>query len=375
MVQEPAQDPGQQPEVVSDPYQRFSGLLAADRDAILTSYVSSLDEMHSPVGNDPRARAQTISNAAEAIADIQASLRSRDVHIDDRYRRLAWTIGKTRAESLLNPADSLRAAVTFFNVLVTALARYVGNDIELLPCFVTAVLALNETINLRVREATLAYTEYLLDRIQHAHLDERRRIARDLHDRLGEGLSVALRQLELYEISTRQSTHASNPGTGIVKEALAEAMRRLRTVTSDLRQDSVTGLEKALLNYVESAAPDANITLKVSGDESWASPTVIDEAFLIIREAIRNALTHGAPQVVMILVAVSPDELRAWVEDDGLGFTPVKGGNPASSGTGLTSMRERAALIGGRLALNSAPGQGTRVELTVPLSGHRDADA
>lgn len=61
---------------------------------------------------------------------------------------------------------------------------------------------------------------------------------------------------------------------------IAEAMRRLGMVTSDLRQDSVRSLERALIQYIDSAAADADIRLRVSGDETWAPPAVIDEAFL-----------------------------------------------------------------------------------------------
>ncbi len=117
---------------------------------------------------------------------------------------LAWMIGEARAESRLSPADLLRAAGAFFDVTVSSLGGHVKDDPELLPCFITAVVALNESISRRIREATLAYTGYLLERVDQAHIDERRRIARDLHDRLGEGMSVALRQLELHELAERE---------------------------------------------------------------------------------------------------------------------------------------------------------------------------
>jgi signal transduction histidine kinase len=112
------------------------------------------------------------------------------------------------------------------------------------------------------------------------------------------------------------------------------------------------------------------VRLRVSGDETWASSTVLEEAFLIVREAIRNALRHGDPQLVLIGVALAPHELHAWVEDNGCGFTTSA--HPVFTGTGLASMRERAALLDGRLTIASAPGQGTQVELLVPLPGRRD---
>jgi signal transduction histidine kinase len=112
--------------------------------------------------------------------------------------------------------------------------------------------------------------------------------------------------------------------------------------------------------------------LRVSGDETWAPSAVTEEAFLIIREAVRNALRHGAPAMVLIGVAFAPHELHAWVEDDGRGFAFDDMVDDASAGAGLASMRERADLIGGRLTIASAPGRGARVELLVPLPGHRD---
>ena len=185
-------------------------------------------------------------------------------------------------------------------------------------------------------------------------------------------MSVALRQLELHEIASRQDPRTSAPQAAMAKQALAEAMRRLRLVTYDLRQDSVRSLEKGLVRYIDSADADAEVRLRVSGDESWAPLPVIDEAFLIIREAIRNALAHGLPRLVLIGVALAPHELLAWVEDDGTGFVAGQARDSGTAGTGLASMRERAATLGGRLRIASVPGQGTVVELLVPLPGHRD---
>ena len=377
MAEDPAQGSGWPSSEVRERRERFAALIRADQAAILTSYANSLKASRSPVIADPRACDQAMTDASEIMADVAASVQGSEIQIDSRYEMLPWIIGPAGAESQLSPADLLRAAETFFDVTVSSMASHVKDDPELLPCFTTAIVALNENINRRIREATLAYTGYLLERVDQAHIDERHRIARDLHDRLGEGMSVALRQLELHELtSNTDPLTPSSPRAAMAKDAITEAMRRLRVVTSDLRQESVRSLEKALIQYIDAAArdvaADADVRLRVSGDETWASPTVIDEAFLVIREAIRNALRHGTPRMVLIGVALAPHELRAWVEDDGCGFVPGPRADPASGGTGLTSMRERAALIGGRLTIASIPGQGTHVELLVPLPGHRD---
>jgi signal transduction histidine kinase len=209
----------------------------------------------------------------------------------------------------------------------------------------------------------------LFELVQDEHLRERRRIARDLHDRLGERLSVALRQLELLEIAPGEGLPGATPRSVIAREALVDAMQRLRAVISDLRQDPVINLEMALSQYIDSAGSSAEARLRVSGDQAWVPPAVSDEAFLIIREAIRNALTHGAAKVLLVTISLAPHELRASVEDNGTGFALATGTWSSPAGNGIASMNERAELLGGRLTITSVTGEGTRVELVVPLPG------
>lgn len=365
--------------------ERFADLISVERAAILAAYESRLLATGSPVAANPRARDQALRSCADIITDIAASLRGTGGNTGntgsdtgrgtgggtaDHDRVLARLIGETRADNPLSPADLLWATAAFFEVTVGALARHVDSDPRLLTCFVTSIVALNESISGLIREATLAYAGFLLERVDQAHVDQRRRLARDLHDRLGEGLSTALRQIELYELAV--GGQADSSGAESAKVTLAEAMRRLRRVTSGLRQESVRSLETSLVQYLDSVSTTAHVRLRVSGDETWVPSDIIEEAFLIIREAIRNALTHGLPQMVLIGVTLAPHELHAWVDDNGRGFARGDDANPVSGGTGLASMRERAATVGGRLTLDSAPDQGTHVELLIPLPGHHD---
>jgi signal transduction histidine kinase len=150
---------------------------------------------------------------------------------------------------------------------------------------------------------------------------------------------------------------------------ITETMRRLRVVTPDPCQEAARSLESSLVMYLDSVSSEADVRLRVSGSEDWAAPAIISEAFLILREAIRNALTHASPRTLLIDVILAPHELHAWVEDDGCGFLAAD----APAGIGLSSMRERATLLHGRLTLASTPGQGTQLELLIPLPGTRDA--
>ncbi len=139
--------------------------------------------------------------------------------------------------------------------------------------------------------------------MEQARADERRRIARDLHDRLGESLSAALRQLELHEITSGCDAEP-------VKDSLAEAMRRLRAVLGDLRPEPVRGLEGALARYLDSMVPEPQVRMAISGDEACVPGNILDEAFLIIKEAIRNVLRHSGSATLQISVTLAPHELR-----------------------------------------------------------------
>jgi signal transduction histidine kinase len=348
--------------------ERFAMMVEGDRAEVLSSYELCLI----PLLRNSGSREQALANGADIIDDVVTSIRSSDIRID-HYKLHTWNTDETGAMDQLSPAIALRAAVMFHNITSGVLVRHVNEDPALLPCFLIGILALNESINRRIREATLTYRGYLLKRIHRAHLDERLRIARELHDRLGEGVSAALRQVELHELSDLIQPAAADPHTSLAKDALTASLHDLRQVTSELRQEPVTNLEKALTSYISSLPADVDVRLRVNGDESWASPDIIDEVFMIIREALRNALAHGAPRLVLIGIDLAPHELHAWVEDDGIGFTPRSSSAPShSDAMGLAAMRERATLIGGNLIISSELGQGTEVELLVPLLESHD---
>lgn len=355
-------------------HERFAELIRTERATILAAYASSLQDLARPIVTDTWTHEQAMRDAAEIIDDVAAIVEGNETRPEDLGKTLPLLTGDSQAGGRRNPADLLRVASVLFEVTVRSLGSHVRSDPDLLPCFVMAVLALNESIGRRIREAAHAYAGLLLERVDQAHIEERRRIARDLHDQLGESMSVALRQFELYELGRERelaagSAKAASARGESVREAITETMRRLRVVTSDLRQEAVRSLENSLVTYLDSVSSEADVRLRVSGSENWAPPAVIGEAFLIIREAIRNALTHGYPRTLLIDIILAPHELHAWVEDDGCGFLVGE----VSAGVGLSSMRERAALLDGRLTVASTLGQGTQLELLIPLSGARDA--
>ncbi len=86
--------------------------------------------------------------------------------------------------------------------------------------------------------------------------------------------------------------------------------------------------------------------------------------FLILREGVRNAVSHAEAGRITVAVEITPEKVLGLIEDNGRGFDPRE----VRAGGGFKSIRERAALVGGSSRFESAPGEGTKVEVTVPLA-------
>ncbi|MCG5213818.1 histidine kinase [Streptosporangium soli] len=312
---------------------------------------------------------QLLANADEILNDVAVALEAGKVRSDDPHSRLARDIGTDRAEAGVHPRESLEAASLLFGIALETLGDRLRGHAEYARLFTIVVLSLEHSISTRIRAASASYTSFLLNRMHEVQVEERRRIARELHDRIGHGMSVAHQQLELHEFHRSREPARAVVNVELAGQAVQETMRNLRQVTSELHpHEPLKSLEKALLGYLGSVDTKAmTVHLHVNGDETWASPEVRDESFLIFREAARNALAHSGASVILIRIDIAPHELLGFVKDDGHGFCPEEATRKQSMG--LISMRERAQLLGGTVTVTSEPQEGTCVELHVPLHG------
>lgn len=347
-------------------------LIWADRDSILSRYREQLESLDNAIVHDDYAFVQAMAHGGQILDDVCASLLSGRVLVGEDYQPIAWEIGFTRAAEGVHPSESLQASSIFFSTVLDSVGRRLKERPDTFGLIVQAAKALEHSIMLRVRTAIAGYTGFLLNQVYDAQVNERRRIARDLHDRIGHCISVTHHQLELFNLYFESDMGKASQKVEVAQRAVRESMQNLRAFTSDLYDvNPLKSLDTALKHYIDSAAgEDLHVQLRVNGDEGWAGPEVIDEAFLVLREAARNALRHGNPSTLVINVDITPQELRAFVEDDGDGFDthdPARG-----DGLGVRSMRERARLLGGTLLLRSRVGQGTHVHLAVPLEGRGD---
>jgi signal transduction histidine kinase len=192
---------------------------------------------------------------------------------------------------------------------------------------------------------------------QAGRAEERRRIARDLHDGLAHELAyIASMARNSWRAQVNVDVHELSSAAD---RALDEA-RRAITVLSAAAPQSLVG---AVAQTAEDLGARLGVAVRLEvADDIDTPPDVTEHVLRIVREAITNAATHGGPTVVTVTVR-RDDGVRVVIEDDGCGFDPELG---AQAGFGLVSMRERADAIGAGFALASAPSLGTRIELALP---------
>ena len=226
----------------------------------------------------------------------------------------------------------------------------------------------------------------LLDALALAVAEERSRLARELHDTVAQALAALVNKLD----------QVGEPRTEIVEaRALAhQALEEMRRAIWGLRPALLEALplHEALAREVEQMADEAGLSSRVTlvGQPRPLLPQQEMALFRIAQEALSNTIRHAAARRVRVTLAYAEQDAQLSVEDDGRGFEPAaletirlpasatwmpyfeqsastSGAGPAGH-FGLQSMRERAQLVGGWLKLESAPGQGTRVIVTLPYA-------
>ena len=197
--------------------------------------------------------------------------------------------------------------------------------------------------------------------------DERRRIARDLHDDLGQQFTALRLKIDALTRADDQIDHGALEEIRAMAVAIDNGMDRLAW---DLRPAVLDefGLPEALSQFVNDWAKRSGIEAEMSPTNTakFRIPTEIEiNLYRIAQEALHNVHKHAAAHHVNVMLQRDNGHLRLVVADDGGGFDPET--DQRQGGLGLTSMRERAALIGGDLQIESTPGEGASIHVSVPL--------
>jgi signal transduction histidine kinase len=188
--------------------------------------------------------------------------------------------------------------------------------------------------------------------------EERRRLARDLHDGLAQELGYIVMHSRS-RISSGVATSELEPIARAAERALDEARRAISALTRPIDEP----LDVAVAQAVEDVAQrrGTRVQLELAPDVR-VDPAMREELLRIVREAVSNATRHAQPNVVTVELAAD-DAVTLRITDDGRGFDPRNG---RAGGHGLVSMNERARLLGGELRIESRAEGGTRVEVVVP---------
>ena len=201
---------------------------------------------------------------------------------------------------------------------------------------------------------------------------ERRHLARELHDEIGQQLTMIRMGLERLRTAALEPSSEALLATAV--DQVADLTAQVRSLSLDLRPSMLDdlGLAPVLRWYATRTAALADLELELQLDEEFPRLEAEIETtfFRIAQEAMNNLLKHGNAHRLEVSLSMTENAVLLVVRDDGKGFAVKDVGDAAASGNGagLLGMQERAALIGGQLELQSEPGQGCTVRLHLPIA-------
>ena len=280
-----------------------------------------------------------------------------------------FTVGILSARGVVNihaaeldPGDlrnwtRIGVTFTFLTVLLASAISFVIRHVEN-----SSRAAADALTDLRAAYERLAL---LHERLDAAKEEERRFIAHELHDELGQMLTVVKLRL------TRGGKEDGDATAGTVT-LVDEMIGRVRKISGDLRPPLLdeVGLFPALRVYVDaqSALSGVTIELETEGtDGARLDPAREIACFRVVQESLTNALRHAAPQRIQVRAVRRPTTLSLSIADDGRGFDTATLAAPAGH-LGVVGMQERIRARGGRLRIDSRPGAGTTVDVELPIA-------
>jgi PAS domain S-box-containing protein len=219
------------------------------------------------------------------------------------------------------------------------------------------------------RERLKLLSKQLLD----AQESERRHIARELHDEIGQAMTGVQMNLQIIEpLLTDASAKTRLEDTAL---AIERMLQQIRNLSLDLRPSLLDdfGLIPALRWLLERQAQRTGLDIEFTADplEKRAPEQIETVCFRVTQEAITNITRHAHARHVSVRLSGSQSDVELTIQDDGIGFDVTQAVEHATQGNsmGLLGMQERVILVGGKAEISSAPNQGTRIQVTIPFNG------
>ena len=199
--------------------------------------------------------------------------------------------------------------------------------------------------------------------------DERLRVAREIHDTLGQNLAAILMRLEILDALLEDNTDRKKLSE-TVRDAMALARDNLedaRRTVLDLRAAPLENrtLAEALQDLGREIGDETNLDIRVKSIGGYPLSVRVEAGlYRMAQEALNNVVQHARARRVLVELISTPEYVELVVEDDGRGFDPA---NVSEGRYGLVGLNERAHLLGGSFAIESAPEHGTRLDIRIPL--------
>jgi PAS domain S-box-containing protein len=259
-------------------------------------------------------------------------------------------------------------------------------EYDLTPHDVRLFTAIGHQMGVAVENAVLyeevRYKEeargQLLAKVISAQEEERKRVARELHDDAVQSLSAVIMSLGATEESLPTSMEGMRQRVAGTREMMVRTVAEIRKIILNLRPSTLDdlGLVPALRSYAQSQLESAGVRLEwhARGLSERLPPEMEVALFRIVQEAVNNVARHSHARRADITLTQQNSHVVAIVEDDGDGFDAAELGRRAQAGAGLglLGIRERAALFGGDVDIESRPAEGTRLRVEIPF--HRNGD-
>lgn len=237
---------------------------------------------------------------------------------------------------------------------------------ELTPGDLRLLYTLGDLLSIAIERARLYARS-----VEYGAVEERNRLAREIHDTLAQGLAGISLQLETAEAlmdaqaDPQRVRRTISQALSLARANLEEARRSVL----DLRPAPLEGrdLPEALKELVRSLPNPGRvkIDLNIDGESNQLPARLEAGLFRIAQEALTNVARHAQAKTARLSLNYSTDQIQLTIEDDGEGFDPQ---DIPPGRFGLVGLNERAHMLGGHLVLESSPGGGTRVEVTIPFS-------
>lgn len=323
----------------------------------LDAYVASID----PVLGWTERQRRTL--AAGFLSREPAEQRLRIVQITDKISTVNERHFRESGRHSRDLLDEIRIQV----LLMLGAAVAVG--LVLAAAVITYVFSLERKLRARYAQLLAAQSELhqLSARLVNAQEDERRSIARELHDEVGQSMSLLL--MELGNAASQVSEEQSG-----LRQQIQTARRVAETTLNSIRNISLLlrpsmlddfGLVPALNWQAREVSRRTGIRVDVSAED--LPDTLSDEhrtcVFRIVQEALHNATRHAQATNVRVVVRQEPSRLLLVVQDNGRGFDPQ-----TTRGMGLLGMEERVRHLGGSIQIESEPGRGALIQVELPLA-------